>query len=100
MSEGSELYATLKTWHLSRQIYVNSKHMTTIISIIGKALSSAITQIVLNVLQVLKETLKYLNGKRQDKKDKNEKKEREEFERKVDDVVDNGNIEDLLEIKR
>ena len=66
---------------------------------IGKALSSAITQIVLNVLQVLKETLKYLNGKRQDKKDKNEKKEREEFERKVDDVVDNGNIEDLLEQK-
>ena len=74
--------------------------MTTIISMIGKALSSAITQIVLNVLQVLKEALKYLNGKRQDKKDMNEKKEREEFERKVDDVVDNGNLEDLLEIKR
>ena len=73
--------------------------MTTIISMIGKALSSAITQIVLNVLQVLKETLKYLNSKRQDKKDKNEKKEREEFERKVDDVVDNGNLEDLLELK-
>lgn len=73
--------------------------MTTIISMIGKALSSAITQIVLNVLQVLKETLKYLNSKRQDKKDMNEKKEREEFERKVDDVVDNGNLEDLLEIK-
>ena len=67
---------------------------------IGKALSSAIAQIVLNVLQVLKEALKYLNGKRQDKKDNNEKKEREEFERKVDDVVDNGNLEDLLEIKR
>ena len=66
---------------------------------IGKALSGAITQIVLNVLQMLKETLKYLNGKRQDKKDMNEKKEREEFERKVDDVVDNGNIEDLLELK-
>ena len=48
---------------------------------------------------MLKETLKYLNGKRQDKKDMNEKKEREEFERKVDDVVDNGNIEDLLELK-
>ena len=73
--------------------------MTTIISMIGKALSSAITQIVLNVLQVLKEALKYLNGKRQDKKDKNEKKEQEEFERKVDDVVDNGNLEDLLELK-
>ena len=41
-----------------------------------------------------------MNGKHQDKKDKNEKKEREEFERKVDDVVDNGNLEDLLEIKR
>ena len=74
--------------------------MTTIIYMIGNALSSAITQIVLNVLQVLKEALKYLNDKRQDKKDKNEKKKREEFERKVDDVVDNGNIEDLLEIKR
>lgn len=74
--------------------------MTTIISIIGKALSNAITQIVLNVLQVLKEALKYLNGKRQDKKDKIEKKEREEFERKVDDVIDNGNLEDLLELRR
>ena len=74
--------------------------MTTIISMIGKALSSAIAQIVLNVLQVLKETLKYLNGKRQDKKDKIEKKEREQFEHKVDDVIDNGNLEDLLELRR
>ena len=74
--------------------------MTTIISMIGKALSSAIAQIVLNVLQVLKETLKYLNCKRQDKKDKNEKKEREQFEHKVDDVIDNGNLEDLLELRR
>ena len=73
--------------------------MTTIISMIGKALSSAITQIILNVLQVLKEALKYLNSKRQDKKGMNEKKEREQFECKVDDVVDNGNIEDLLELK-
>ena len=67
---------------------------------IGKALSSAITQIVLNILQVLKETLKYLNSKHQDKKDMNEKKEREEFECKVDDVIDNGNLEDLLELRR
>ena len=67
---------------------------------IGKALSGAIAQIVLNVLQVLKETLKYLNCKRQDKKDKIEKKEREQFEHKVDDVIDNGNLEDLLELRR
>ena len=74
--------------------------MTTIISMIGKALSSAIAQIVLNFLQVLKETLKYLNCKRQDKKDKIEKKVREQFEHKVDDVIDNGNLEDLLELRR
>ena len=74
--------------------------MTTIISMIGKALSGAITQIVLNFLQVLKETLTYLNCKHQDKKGKIEKKEREQFEHKVDDVIDNGNLEDLLELRR
>ena len=66
---------------------------------IGKALSGAIAQIVLNFLQVFKETLMYLNCKRQDKKDKIEKKEREQFEHKVDDVIDNGNLEDLLELR-
>ena len=73
--------------------------MTTILSIIGKALSSALVQFLLNALSVAKEVFKYLNGKRQDKKEKNEQKKKEEFEKQVDDVVDNKNIEDLLELK-
>ena len=73
--------------------------MTTILSIIGKALSSTLVQFLLNVLSVSKEVFKYLNGNRQDKKEKNEQKKREEFEKQVDDVVDNKNIEDLLELK-
>lgn len=67
---------------------------------IRKTLSNTVVQIVLNALQVAKETVKYLNGKRQDKKDQAEQKAREEFEKKVDDVVDNGKLEDLLELKR
>ena len=73
--------------------------MTTILSIIGKVLSSALVQFLLNVLSVAKEVFKYLNGNRQDKKEKNKQKKREEFEKQVDDVVDNKNIEDLLELK-
>ena len=74
--------------------------MNTLISAIIQVISSSLVKIILSTLSCVKEVFSYLNGKRNDKKEEQRKNDELEFQKKAEDVVKNGTIDDLPDLRR
>lgn len=74
--------------------------MSVIVTTVVTALSAYLGKIVVNGLGAIKETFKYLNGKRKDKKEKEQKQQKADYDKKADTVADSGTIDDLLDLRK
>ena len=70
--------------------------LTAVIALIGKNLS----KVICSLCDVAKAFFQYKSNDAQNKIEERNQKKEEEYEKKVDDVTKNGDIEDLLNLKR
>ena len=74
--------------------------MKNILSIILKAIGNNLTKIIILLCEAAKSFFQYKTSIIKQKEREEEEKKTAEFNKKVDEVVDNGTIDDLLDLKR
>ena len=71
--------------------------MSAILTAIVTGISSGLAKTALGAVQALTEAFKYLNGRRADKKQKARDEAVEKAEAAVDEAVESGSLDDLLD---
>jgi hypothetical protein len=74
--------------------------MKKFLNIIKNFFKINITKVIITVCNMLKSFFSYKKIVIQNKKEEQKKKENEEFNKKIDNIADNGTLEDLLDLKR
>jgi len=72
--------------------------MKALITAIISALGTKLGQVLLSLANVAVKVLSYLEAVRKDNKEKEQREKIEKQKEKIDDVCDNGTIEDLVNI--
>lgn len=74
--------------------------MKNILTIILKAIGDKLAKVIILLCEVAKSFFQYKTSVIKQKEREEEEKKTAEFNKKVDEVVDNGTIDDLLDLKR
>lgn len=74
--------------------------MKAFLSVVLTYVSSLVAANFKQIIACLCEALKLLNAKKKESAEKKQEKLDNEFNKKVDDVIDKGSIEDLLDLSR
>lgn len=72
--------------------------MTTIIKDVLKALGTKLAEVIIALAKVATAVVGFLEHRREDKKEEQKKEEQAQKESKIDDVCDNGSIQDLVDL--
>ena len=79
---------------------VNRNVMAQIVQFLLTATSKELLKVILSAFEALKAFFTFKSNKHKDEKLKEETKQKEKFEKEVDNAVDKGHIEDLLDLRR
>ncbi len=74
--------------------------MKNILTIILKAIGDKLAKVIILLCEAAKSFFQYKTSVIKQKEREEEEKKTAEFNKKVDEVVDNGTIDDLLDLKR
>lgn len=74
--------------------------MATIINFLITNLSKELVKLLTSAFDAIKQFFCYRKCKNENEKLKEETKQKEQYEKKVDNVVDKGTIEDLLDLRK
>jgi hypothetical protein len=74
--------------------------MKSILSLIFKNLNNKLFDVIILLCNVIKSFFQYKTSVIKQKEREEEEKKTAEFNKKADEVVDNGTIDDLLDLKR
>ena len=64
------------------------------------AISGDLVRLLMSLISCVNSIIDMMSLRREDKKEAKRKKEEKDFNKKVDNVVDNGSLNDLLDLKR
>lgn len=74
--------------------------MAQIVQFLLTATTKELLKVILSAFEALKAFFTFKSNKHKDAKLKEETKQKEKFEKEVDNAVDKGDIEDLLDLRR
>lgn len=74
--------------------------MAKILQIFISAASKELLKVLISAFEAIKAFFTFKINKHKEEQFKEETKQKQEFDKKVDDAVDKGSIEDLLDLRR
>ena len=74
--------------------------MKTVINVILRLLSDKLAKVIIMICEALKSFFSYKKTVTINKIEEKKQEKTENFNKKVDDVVDNGTLEDLLDLRQ
>lgn len=74
--------------------------MAKILQILISAASKELLKVLISAFEAIKAFFTFKINKHKEEQFKEETKQKQEFDKKVDDAVDKGSIEDLLDLRR
>lgn len=72
----------------------------TILELLIKLFGNNLSKIIVSTLEILKSFFSYKSQVLNNKISETQQKKQEEYEKKVDEVVDNGTLNDLLNLRK